>query len=323
MVRLGTSSEHSRERVPRGPEIPRANSRTLVELDDDDLSLRSKANLVAPVEVEVAEVAACRCASGRVREILGGDQVGERGGAHVGDVDPAEQAVPIAVVRLAPVEVVERRIALDARRHGLDLRGGPEHLLVEVVDLAVLDLEVPPERASQPADLGGFLGARALQRFRELPALVGGQRPLAHFRIRAGREVDAADGAVARQPVARPDGRQPLGVVLEGGEEALNPAALAPAVLPGRGPGAELLPVVAHRPEAVARLRGVLPEVLDDLVDLMERDQVSETLLRPEDRQQAALVVRGVRAPNRVLGDRGGTEVGIVEDRPGIARGRQ
>ena len=72
---------------------------------------------------------------------------------HVADVDAAEQAVPVAVVGLAAVEVVDRPLLLGPAGHRGDLRGRAQHLLVQVVDLSVLDLEVAPEPAAQPARL--------------------------------------------------------------------------------------------------------------------------------------------------------------------------
>ncbi len=98
-------------------------------------------------------------------------------------------------------------------------------------------------------------------------------------------------------------------------------------MVPGRGPGAELLAVVAHRSEAVARLGRVVAQVADDVVDLGERDPVAKALLGAEDGQDLALVVGGVRAPQVVLGDGRGPEVGVVEDGPVVAgrdeRGRK
>ena len=90
-------------------------------------------------------------------------------------------------------------------------------------------------------------------------------------------------------------------------------------MLEGVRPGAELLAVVAHGAEPLAVLRGGVPEIGDDLVDLAERDAIAEPLLRAEDRQQPALVVGRVRPPHRVLRDGGRPEVGIVDDRRGIA----
>ena len=54
-----------------------------------------------------------------------------------------------------------------------------------------------------------------------------------------------------------------------------------------------------------------------------ERDPVAEALLRAEDRQDLALVVGRVRAPERLLGDRRRPEVGVVEDRPVVAGRRR
>ena len=98
-------------------------------------------------------------------------------------------------------------------------------------------------------------------------------------------------------------------------------------MLPGRRPGPELLAVVAHHPDPLAVLGGVLAQVVDDLVDVAERDPVAQALLGPEDAQQLALVLGRVGAPQVLLGDRRGAEVGVVEDRPVVAgrdeRGRQ
>ena len=167
--------------------------------------------------------------------------------------------------------------------------------------------------------LGPALGRGLVDLAGERGALVGRQRPLAHLGVRAGRQVDPPDRAVAVEPARRRDGRQPVAVRLEGGEEALDPAGRAPAVLERRRPAAELLAVVAHRPDALAGLGGVVAEVADDVVDLRERDPVAEALLGAEDRQDLALVVGRVRAPERLLRDRGGPEVGVVEDRPLVA----
>ena len=92
-------------------------------------------------------------------------------------------------------------------------------------------------------------------------------------------------------------------------------------MLPRRRPRPELLAVVAHHPDAGPVLGRVVPEVLDDLVDVMERDQVAKALLRAEDREQLPLVLGRVRTPEVLLGDRRRAEMGVVEDRPGVAAG--
>ncbi len=157
--------------------------------------------------------------------------------------------------------------------------------------------------------------------------LVGGQRPLAHLRVGGGGHVDAPDRRLALEPAAGRDGRQPRGARLERLEEAVHPAPLAPAVRVGRRPGAELLAVVAHHAHPVAGLGGVVAQVVDHGLDRPERDPVAQALLGAEHREQVALVLGGVGAPQGLLGDRGGPEVLVVEDRPAVSgpgqRGRQ
>ena len=190
---------------------------------------------------------------------------------------------------------------------------------MEVVDLAVLDLEVPPRCAPKPAGLRAALGPGALEGLVERATLVGRQGPLAHLGVRPDGQVDAAEGTIGGEPVRGRGRREPAGVRLEGLEEAVDPALLAPAVLPGGRPGAELLAVVTHRAEPTAVVGGVVPQVGDDVVHAAEGDPVAEPLLGSEDGEELALVVRRVRTPHRVLGDRRGAEVGVVDDRALVA----
>src|SRR3989304_3055227 len=145
--------------------------------------------------------------------------------------------MPVDVIGLAAEEVVEGAFASEPGGQGGDLRRDPEHPLVKVVDLAVLDLEVAPRGAPKPAGLGPALGA--------------------------GPRRAASGGGWRGEPVGGRRGGQPAGVGLEGLEEAVDPALLAPAVLPRRGPGAEFLAVVAHRAQASAVVGGGVPEVGD------------------------------------------------------------
>ena len=114
-------------------------------------------------------------AAGPVRRILRGDEVLERGQAHVRQVDAAEHAVPVAVVGLALEQVVGGALADRSLGQRLDRGGGPQHLLVEVVDLPVLDLEVAPEPAPHPARLRAALGQVRVEHLRESAAFLGGQ----------------------------------------------------------------------------------------------------------------------------------------------------
>ena len=56
--------------------------------------------------------------------------------------------------------------------------------------------------------------------------------------------------------------------------------------------------------------------MLDDLIDLVERDQVAEPFLGAEDGDPPALVVGRVGAPVLLVGDRRGAQVGVVHDGP-------
>ena len=112
---------------------------------------------------------------------------------------------------------------------------------------------------------------------------------------------------------------QPVGVRLERREEALHPAARPVAELPGARPGPELLAVVAHHAHELAVRRGVLTQVLDDLLDRTEGDAVAQALLGAEDDDAVALVVRRVAAPVALGGDGRRAEVGVVHDRVGVA----
>jgi hypothetical protein len=88
-------------------------------------------------------------------------------------------------------------------------------------------------------------------------------------------------------------------------------------------PAAELLAVIAHRPDSVAGLGRMIAKVADDIVDIGERDPVAQSLLGAEDGQELALIVGRIRAPERLLGDGGRTKVSVVEDRPAVTRGHE
>ena len=202
----------------------------LGRLDRHDLARRRRA---APRRARRCRGRAARPPArspARRPRVLGGDQVLVGREPHVADVDAAEQPVPVAVVRLArggggrPPRRAPGPAGIAAT-----FVGGAQHLLVEVVDLAVLDLEVAPEPAAQPARRRVMPGDGVVEQPREHGGLVGRQRPLAHLGIRAGRDVDAADRGLALQPLRRRHGRQPVAVRLERLEEPLDPAAARPS----------------------------------------------------------------------------------------------
>ena len=154
VIRLGATPHHGRQRMTGGAEVPAADSGALVELDRDDLAVVDEQRLGSAVEIEVNQQSGLDGRPGSAEgEVLGLDEPTEGRDAEIGQIDPAEQAVPVAVVGLTGVEVVAGDVAAETPWHRLDEVAHPEHLLVEVVDLAVLDLEVAPDRAAQPARL--------------------------------------------------------------------------------------------------------------------------------------------------------------------------
>ena len=248
--------------------------------------------------------------------------------------------MPVAVVRLALVEVVgdARQLLGGYRRRahptgcqcrhpalpGIACRTSvtqrvhlvrhAQHLLVEVVDLPVVDLEAAPEAAAHPACLRPALLDGVVEQVRELAPRLHRQRPFAHLRVGAGRQVHATDGRVRHEGLGWLQQRQPVPVLLQRAEEPLDPLSTAVAELPGARPRAELLAVVTHHAHQPAVLRGVFAEVRDDVLDGPEGDAVAETLLGAVDDDAVALVVRGVAAPVALGGDGGGAEVGVVHD---------
>ena len=142
------------------------------------------------------------------------------------------------------------------RRHRVDLGRRSEHLLVEVVDLAVRawKLRQKPPRRKRASGAAFGLARRAARR--ETIASSGGSAHWVISDVGAGRARRRGRPAGGRS--SQPDG---VTVVSQSAfsssavEEPLHPARLAPAVLEGRRPGAELLAVVAHHPEPVARPR--------------------------------------------------------------------
>src|SRR3954452_11515467 len=115
-----------------GAQVPARDPATLLELDRDELTRAGQERLVAAVQIDVATDAARRRAADGA--ILRRDQSTEGRTPKVGQVDPAEQPVPVAVVRLPGEEVVEGERAVRSGRQRIDEVARREHLLVDVVD---------------------------------------------------------------------------------------------------------------------------------------------------------------------------------------------
>jgi hypothetical protein len=228
----------------------------------------------------------------------------------MGQVESAEDAVPIGVVALGLIEVPERRPSF---RSGPDLPRDHDHALLEVVGLGVLAEEVAKETAPEKAAVLG--SGPGLERL-EGRLVVRFEDPLHHLFIGRRRKVDPAGGGMAVEIVR--EGHRSDPSFLDEGEEAPEPTLLVNPFL-GSRPDPELLAVVAEdgRPAGVADRS----EVGVDLVERTKRDEVAELLVDGKDAQAAPLILRDVgrgQVPDpRVM------EMFLVEERVFDARGRQ
>ena len=162
VVGLRSPTQDRGKGVSGGPDVPATDTRAVGQINGHDLARPGQARILQSVHVQVASLDDVQLSGRRVGQILGRDEVLEGRQAHVADIDATEQAVPVAVVGLAPVQMVQRGAADGPGSHRINLVGGSQHLLVQVVDLAVLDLEVAPERSAQPARLRSALRLRGV-----------------------------------------------------------------------------------------------------------------------------------------------------------------
>ncbi len=88
-------------------DIPATDPGALVKVDRDDLAGARQTDIIVAVEVQVETYRLVELAAIGVGQVLCRDQMFVGGQAHVTDVDPAEQPVPVGVVRLALIKVVE------------------------------------------------------------------------------------------------------------------------------------------------------------------------------------------------------------------------
>src|ERR1043166_6337888 len=98
-------------------DVPGADPGALVEVDRHDFPGTPEPDIGPAVEIEVELFGGARGPQATRRpvgDVLGGDDLAEGRRPHVGDVDPAKEAVPVHVIRLAPVEMVERLVTCGA-----------------------------------------------------------------------------------------------------------------------------------------------------------------------------------------------------------------
>ena len=226
VVRLRPTAHDRGQRVRRPRRSQRAIPPPSSSLTVTNWPAR-RGDLLAPVEVDVARGPARR-APGPSARSSAAIRCASAASRMSGDVDPAEQPVPVAVVRLAREEVIPGDVAGAARRHRRDLVAGPEHLLVDVVDLAVPDLEVAPDRAAQPAGLGPALGSRPPEgscRRRAPRRPEAPTRPSRHTSRSGGTP---ARPVVAARPVRRRHGREPVARSRRAPRRTARPSARSP-----------------------------------------------------------------------------------------------
>ena len=280
--------------------------------------------LAGAIKVKVGKERWQRCACARLAigafgDVFGGDQVLEGRQAHVGDVHTAEEPVPVAIIRLATVQVILGGESFGPCWHGGHLGAGAQHLLMQIIDLGVLHLEVAPESSAQVSRFRALGILRRVQHWPKDLRLFWRQHPIAHLGVGRGRQIDAADRSALIEPTRWRCGGEPVGVLLESGEELLDPRSFTPAVVPGGWPRAELLTVVTHRADALTIGRGVLAQILDHAFNRSEWDAIAQTLLRAEHGEWFPLIFGEVGTPERIFGNGGGAKVGVIEDRPAVA----
>ena len=128
VIGLGASPHDRRQGVPNRPDVPAADPCARGQVHGDDLTRTGEPDVILAVHVEVQALGGVELPRRGIGEVLGRDQVLVGRQAHVADVDATEQAVPVAVVGLAPVEMIARQgpsLALDHRIH---LGRGSKHL---------------------------------------------------------------------------------------------------------------------------------------------------------------------------------------------------
>ena len=139
--------------------------------DHGDELVVGQANFLPAVEVEIVGHGldpVLRTALEPVEQIVGGDQAVVNGVAEVGQIDPAERAVPVGAIALAAVKLGPRglqqllvqRLVPVGGLDSLDPAAEEHHPRVHLVGLGILHLEVPPEAAADeprsPGQRGSF-----------------------------------------------------------------------------------------------------------------------------------------------------------------------
>ena len=215
----------------------------------------------------------------------------------------------------------QRPVVLRSGGHGGHGRRRAQHLLVQIVDLAVARLEARQKPPKRKRVRGRVLRPRLAEQVVERPRLVGRQRPLGHLHVRARGHVDAAEAVGARASQSRRACTVSIQsrVLLHGVEEARHPAVLAPAQLvragqpPNFSPSSPISRCARGRPWRSCADSAIVSSTVGP------GHQVAKSLLAGEERQRGALVVCGPGAPLASRGHVGCPQVVVVHDRVGVA----
>src|SRR5579859_5786168 len=163
-------------------------------------------------------------------------------------IDAAEEAVPVGVVGLRFPEMDQARLLSRASCIGVLMHA--QHLFVLIVDLVVAHQEVAPETAAhklQQRILPALF--QLVQDFAKSVGFLWWQRPLGHFNVGGGGDVDATQGGMLAGIFSQRYAMQPLVIALQRGEELFDPARTpigSPAVGAGLGPTPKFLAIVSH-----------------------------------------------------------------------------
>ena len=228
----------------------------------------------------------------------------------MGQIEAAEDAVPVGVVALTLVEVFER---VPLRADGVDFPRNHDHPLVKAARLRVLEEEFAEEPAAQ--EPAGFRAGPGLELL-EGRLVVGLEDPLHHFFVGRRRKIDPARGRMRVQILGK--GHRPDALVFDVGEEPLEPAFLEHPFV-GARPDAEFLAVV---PEDGRPARSPEPvEMGVDVVEAVERHEVAELFVDRKKPQTSALFLGDIGRSQ--VADPGIVKMLFVEEGVFDARRRQ
>ena len=121
---------------------------------------------------------------------------------------------------------------------------------------------------------------------------------------------------------ARRSGGQPVGRILQGFEEAVQPA-IAVVQVVGAGPGAELLAIVPHGGHAAGMALGAFTKESDGLFARTEGQQVAQNLQAGKNAHGLAAIFADVIAVELVELETGSEEMHVVHQRVFHARRSQ